>query len=101
MMHRCQKLRDAARDRDCTMNSPMCNGNPATTTWCHSDHQEHGKGVGLKAHDIFGFFGCSGCHEWYDTESRRLGVSNEERRAAFTRAHDRSVLIIVQERILK
>lgn len=97
----CKKLRDSARDRDCTMQSPWCNHDPRTTIWCHSNHDEHGKGMGCKAHDIFGFYGCSACHEYYDTTSRQKGYSNDTRREWFRRAHERSLLIIVTEGILK
>lgn len=96
-----KKLRDSARDKECTMASPWCNGDRSTVVWCHSNHSEHGKGMGVKAHDIFGFFGCSGCHAWYDTASKQEGFSNDERRAAYHRAHDRSLLIVVTEGILK
>jgi hypothetical protein len=96
-----KKLRDSARGRDCTMNSPWCNHNPETTVWCHSNHSEHGKAVGGKAHDIFGFYGCSDCNYWYDIASRQDGFSNDERRGWYQKAHDKSLLIIVTEGVLK
>lgn len=74
----CKKLRDSARDRPCTGQSDWCNGDPNTTVWAHSNFSEHGKGVGMKAHDIFGAFLCSGCHLWFDTASKQEGFSNEE-----------------------
>ncbi len=95
------KLRKSAYMKPCTMHSPMCNGNPETTCWCHSDHEEHGKGVGIKSHDIFGFYGCSGCHIWYDIVSRQDGVPNEERRASYQKAHDKSMVIAVTAGVLK
>ena len=102
MMYRAQKIRNSARDKACTMQSPRCNGNPATVVWCHSNKSEHGKGMGLKAHDIFGFYGCSGCHHWYDIESRQdRSVTELERNTYYQRAADRSLLIIVQEGILR
>lgn len=97
----CKKLRDSARDKPCTMNSPWCNGNPATTVWCHSNFSEHGKSVGGKSHDIYGFYGCSDCHFWFDTASKQEGFSNEERRSWFQKAFERSLLIVVTEGILK
>jgi hypothetical protein len=95
------KLRKSAKDKPCTMGSPMCNGDSRTTSWCHSDHEEHGKGVGCKAHDFFGFYGCSGCHEWYDTVSRREGIDNDTRRYWFNRAMCRSLVIAFMEGVLK
>jgi hypothetical protein len=96
-----KKLRDSARGRDCTMRSPWCNGNPETTVWCHSNHSEHGKANGTKAHDIFGFYGCSDCHNYYDLASRQQGISNTDRRELFRKAHEKSLLIVVTEGILK
>jgi hypothetical protein len=83
------------------MQSPSCNGDPATTVWCHSNHSEHGKGVGLKAHDIFGFYGCSACHRWYDEDSKFFRVGPEVREHYFRRAHDTSLLRLVQKGVLK
>ncbi len=97
----CKKLRQSAKGRACTMNSPWCNGNPETTIWCHSNHEEHGKSMGGKSHDIFGFYGCSDCHQWYDIASRQQGFSNEVRRDWFRKAFERSLLIVVTEGILK
>jgi hypothetical protein len=99
-MYRNPKILAAAQGKHCTMRSPMCNGDPNTVCWCHSNFSEHGKGVGLKAHDIFGFFGCSGCHRWFDIDSRR-GDSAAGRRAMFHRAHSESLLMLVQEGVLK
>lgn len=96
-----KKLRDSAKGRDCTMVSPWCNGDASSVVWCHSNHSEHGKGIGVKAHDIFGFYGCGACHVWYDTLSKQQGISNEERRHWFQKAHDKSLLIIVTEGVLK
>jgi len=61
-----QKLRDSARGENCTMNSPECNSNPETVVLCHSNKLKHGKGTGLKADDRHAFYGCSGCHHWFD-----------------------------------
>lgn len=63
---RSKRARDSARDESCTMNSPECNYDKATTVLCHSNESEHGKGKGIKASDIYTFYGCSGCNSWYD-----------------------------------
>lgn len=72
------------------MFSPLCNGNPETVVWCHSDYQEHGRGYGHKAHDLCGFYGCSGCNFWFDVESKRQEL-HEQRRHLFDMAHGRSM----------
>jgi hypothetical protein len=81
------------------MNSPRCNHNPETVVWCHSNALRHGKGFGLKAHDIFGFYGCSGCHQWYDIESRSW--DSDERQEYFQRAHEKSLVRLLEKGVLK
>lgn len=63
---RSKKIRDSARGQECTMNSLICNYNPETVVYCHSEEKEHGKGTALKSDDRYGFYGCSSCHDWYD-----------------------------------
>lgn len=63
---RSQKIRDAARGEHCTMNGPTCRYDRETTVFCHLNESFAGKGMGIKAHDIAGFFGCSECHSAYD-----------------------------------
>lgn len=63
---RSKKARNSARGEDCTMGSPWCNHDPQTTVLCHSNESKHGKGKGIKASDVYTFYGCSGCHKWYD-----------------------------------
>lgn len=60
-------IRASARGQDCTLRFPgICNRNPETTAWCHSNRLEDGKGMGLKAPDHHGCYGCSDCHAWLD-----------------------------------
>lgn len=82
----------SAEGQICTMHSPACNHDPRTTVWCHSNQQRHGKGKGIKAHDIFGFYGCSGCHDWYD----RSDAPREEKDAYFQLAFEKSLLMLVR-----
>lgn len=64
MTYRNAKLRESAKHESCvSCGAPDC-------CWCHSDEYYHGQGKGIKAHDLFGFFGCMNCHDWYDGRSR-------------------------------
>lgn len=63
---RSDKIRNAANGEPCTMQGPYCNYDSSTVVFCHSNSYADGKGKGQKAHDIFGFFGCSACHDWFD-----------------------------------
>lgn len=71
MTYRNKKLRDSAQGQDCQLRIPgVCNGDSATVVWCHLNGQEYGKGMSHKAHDIFGFYGCSACHDVYDGRTK-------------------------------
>jgi len=60
-------IRASARGQECTLRFPgICNRNPETTAWCHSNRLADGKGMGLKAPDEQGCYGCSDCHAWLD-----------------------------------
>lgn len=98
-MIRSEKIRASANGETCTMGSPRCNGDSATTVWCHSNHSEHGKGYGLKAHDVMGFYGCSGCHQWYDFESRSWDA--DDRKMYFYRAWSASLLRLVEKGLIE
>ena len=97
MIYRNKKILKAAQDEDCTMHSPMCNGDRATVVFCHSNMQIHDKGRGLKSHDIFGFFGCSGCNFWYDDSK----ASREDKESYFWRAFSRTLLRLLDRGVIK
>ncbi len=65
-MIRSKAIRQSARGQPCTVHAPGCTGDNETTVWAHSNLQLHGKGMGLKAHDIFGCYACVSCHAWLD-----------------------------------
>lgn len=59
-------IRASARGEACTLRFPCCSFDPATTVWCHSNRAEDGKGMGIKARDEEGAYGCHACHSWLD-----------------------------------
>jgi len=63
----------------------VCNGNPETTVWCHSNKSTDGKGAMLKAHDCFGAFGCYACHTWYDQGKTNRATKDAQFELAFRR----------------
>jgi len=66
------KITDSAEGMDCRLRLPgVCNGNPDTTVWAHSNRIAHGKGRSLKAHDPFGCYACYDCHAVYDRQRNR------------------------------
>lgn len=85
-------LRELVRGAPCTFQIPgVEHASFETTCWCHSNESRHGKGVGQKAHDIFGAIGCKNCHDWYDLESRRLAVEPQSYRAAIETMKDSEI----------
>ena len=59
---RSDAIRKAANGEACT----VCGRNDGTTVFCHLNEGWAGKGMGQKADDIAGFFGCGFCHDCYD-----------------------------------
>ena len=90
------KIRQSARGESCTINlSGVCNYNPDTVVWCHSNRYCDGKGMGLKAKDENGAYGCYACHQVYDRQRKRpKNLSLEEVEEAFTIAMMRSKQIL-------
>lgn len=59
-------IRASAKDEQCTLRFPVCNFDPATTVWAHSNRAEDGKGTGIKARDGEGCYACFACHSFLD-----------------------------------
>jgi len=73
------KLRQSAKDQNCTMNvATVCNGNSETTVLAHINTE--GSAIGAKCDDYSAAFACSDCHRWLD---ERLGT--EEDRLFYSR----------------
>ena len=60
--YRNKKLRDSAKHEACV----SCGADDGTIVWAHSNSQKHGKGMGIKAHDLFGAYLCNNCHYKFD-----------------------------------
>lgn len=62
MNYRNKALTDSANGESCV----ACGAQDDTVVWAHSNRQEHGKGTGIKSHDLLGLYLCAGCHRLYD-----------------------------------
>jgi hypothetical protein len=62
MNYRNAKLRESAKHESCV----SCGRDDGTVVWAHSNQQRHGKGMGIKAHDLFGAYLCHDCHDLLD-----------------------------------
>jgi len=63
MNYRNRKLTQSAKHESCV----SCGADDGTIVWAHSNTQRHGKGMGIKAHDLFGAYLCHKCHSAYDS----------------------------------
>lgn len=94
------KLRKSAQGKPCTMLGPTCTGGgEERNDVClrHSNQLEHGKGVGMKAHDLLAFYGCQNCEDWYS--GRESSPSDKAMYFAF--ANQRTLVIACNEGVFK
>ena len=99
MMFRSRKLLDSARGQECQAQLYcICNHNPETVVAAHSNWHEHGHAMSQKAHDCFVAWMCSACHAAIDQGNF---LSREEKRDAWQRAHEKTLLAMFQQGILK
>lgn len=96
-MFRSPALLKLAQGAPCLIQIPgLCTGRNVVA--CHSNWQEHGKGVGLKGHDCFIAFGCQQCHEAIDGRNK---LEKDDRRHYWRQGHDRTILWLFQNDHLK
>lgn len=94
-------IRKAARGQDCAMQiTGVCNRNPETTVWAHSNNYADGKGAGIKARDEEGCFACHACHSFYDGGYAAAGWTREAAESAFNAARERSREILRQKGLI-
>lgn len=94
-------IRKSARDQECTLRFPgICNRNPETTAWCHSNRLADGKGMGMKAPDKQGCYGCSDCHAWLDGGYASAGEPRAPVDARFDAARAESQEILKSKGLL-
>lgn len=66
---RCPTILDLAAKAPVCMNPGCSTWNNAQVVACHSNHQRHGKGIGIKAHDIPVYL-CGACHDKLDGRAK-------------------------------
>lgn len=89
------KITKAARGRECEIRLPgVCNGDTATTVFCH--FRPIGiSGFGYKTPAPIGAFGCSSCHAVVDT------TKDAEIQLAFAHGVMRTINTLWQEGVIK
>lgn len=94
-------IRRSARGEGCTLQFPGCRNDTATTVWCHSNRAADGKGMGLKARDEEGCYGCWFCHALLDGGwTSRPNLTHELVQQQFQIARDRSRAILQQKGLI-
>ena len=78
-----------AKGRECLLQSPICNHDPATTVACHGAGVPKGKGLGYKVGDQISAWGCHSCNHYTDAYG---GATAEEKAEVFAAGHARQVL---------
>lgn len=93
MTYRNKKLVESAKHESCV----SC-GNP-NACWAHSNRTLHGKGKGIKAHDIFGAYLCLACHDWFDgrTDNHPPSAKGETKFTWFQVMNERSLIIACEK----
>ena len=98
-MWRSPKYLSSARGQDCTLNLPsICSHNSETVVAAHSNWHEHGRGMGIKASDVFVADACSACHAELDQGNQ---FSEEEKRNYWERGFRATLLRRLEQGILK
>ena len=96
------KIRESAQGEQCTIRLPgICNYNPDTTVWAHSNRSSDGKGMGLKAKDKNGAYACYNCHSVYDRQTKRpSNLTLQQVEETFTIAMEKSRQILKDKGLL-
>lgn len=93
-------IRKSAKGEQCTLRFGVCNFDPATTVWAHSNRAEDGKGMGIKARDEEGCFSCSACHTFLDGGYANAGWDRLALDSYFNRARTLSQAILRQKGLM-
>ena len=94
MNYRNPKILKGAQGAPC-----MVCGNTVTTVACHSNKARHGKGTGLKAHDIFVAYLCA--HHHNEVDGRTGKLTGYEADAMWQSAHDKTIIYLLAQGIIK
>ncbi len=93
-------LTKLAKGKQCFIRIPgYCNFNPETTVWCHA-RLIGISGMGLKAPDVLGAFGCSDCHDVVDGRLQTK-FTRDECRLMLWEGIGRTQAWLVSEEVLK
>lgn len=93
-------IRRFARGKECTVQLPCCNHDPATTVLAHL-RMSGITGIGQKAPDILGAHCCSSCHVAVDTYGHSQEYDRDFVRLAFFEGVMRTQYRLIKAALLK
>lgn len=98
MNYRNRALLDLAHQMPCTLNiDGVCQGGLESEP-AHSNQQIHGKGMSIKAHDVFFAAACRACHHELDHGTK---FNKEEKREIWRHAFDKTYLLLWEMGFIK
>lgn len=97
------KIRDSARDEDCTVRLPgVCKWLPEFTIWSHAPFGSGGKGRSIKAIDLAGAYCCTACDAVIDRQvPLPFGMSREQVELDWFHGHLRSLVRLKEKGLLR
>lgn len=98
--YKSKKITQSARGEDCTFEFPGCENKTETTVFCHMNEGYAGKGLGQKADDFAGGYGCCHCHDVLD-KRKDIGLKDSEIDWYMLRALYRTFRRLLDNGILK
>lgn len=98
---RSRKYLDAARGQPCQIKIPnVCSYDSSTVVAAHSNKQRHGKGTGLKAHDVFVAWACDRCHSAIDGRIQ-TDLSPQELQEFWQWGFERTLISAIEQGFIK
>lgn len=91
-------LRQVAEGKPCMVKLECCRGDPRYTVWAHSNFLRHGRGIGEKSSDPFGFLACDTCH--YEIDYGK-SLTRADREWIVQQARDRTLDYLFRHRHLR
>jgi hypothetical protein len=103
MNYRNKQLTQSAKHESCV----SCGADDGTIVWAHSNSSRHGKGMGIKAHDLFGAYLCHKCHREFDGVDKVVRIVSNEGEMTLNKDYwfhqmwERSLIIACRKGYLK
>lgn len=92
-------LRKLARDRECMIRLPGCDGGGETTVLAHF-RMIGVSGIGMKSPDLIASWACHRCHDLADGRAHMANLTRDEVRLAHAEGCFRTIAKLVKEGVI-